>query len=69
MIPFHETRRGRRFFEAQLPKLITALSDIAGSLKVPRPIYQLKSRKIFCLICTLGPMSPQSSRQLIWKRN
>ena len=37
MIPFHETRRGQWFFEAQLPKLITALSDIADSLKAPRP--------------------------------
>ena len=43
MIPFHETRRGQRFFEAQLPKLITALSDIADSLKAPRPTYQLKA--------------------------
>ena len=43
MIPFHETRRGQWFFEAQLPKLITALSDIADSLKAPRPTYQLKA--------------------------
>ena len=43
MIPFHKTRCGQRFFEAQLPKLITALSDIADSLKAPRPTYQLKA--------------------------
>ena len=43
MIPFHETRCGQQFFEAQLPKLITALSDIADSLKAPRPAYQLKA--------------------------
>ena len=38
MIPFHETRRGQRFFEGQLPKLIDVLTDIAASLKAPRPI-------------------------------
>lgn len=43
MIPFHETRCGHRFFEAQFPELISALSDIAVSLKTPRPIYQLKA--------------------------
>ena len=43
MIPFHETRCGQQFFEAQLPKLITALSDIADSLKAPRPTYHLKA--------------------------
>lgn len=43
MIPFHETGRGQRFFEVQLPKLITALTDIAASLKAPRPIYQLEA--------------------------
>ena len=43
MIPFHETRRGQRFFDSQLPKLIAALADIADSLKAPRPIYQLKA--------------------------
>lgn len=43
MIPFHETRRGQRFFEVQLPQLITALSDIADSLKAPRPTYHLKA--------------------------
>ena len=43
MIPFHETRRGQRFFEGQLPRLIDALTDIAASLKAPRPIYQLRA--------------------------
>ena len=43
MIPFHETRCGQQFFEALLPKLITALSDIADSLKAPRPTYHLKA--------------------------
>lgn len=43
MIPFHETGRGQRFFDVQLPKLIAALTDIAASLKAPRPIYQLKA--------------------------
>ena len=43
MIPFHETRRGQRFFDVQLPKLITALADIADSLKAPRPVYQLRA--------------------------
>lgn len=43
MIPFRETRRGQRFFDVQLPKLITALADIADSLKAPRPVYQLRA--------------------------
>lgn len=43
MIPFHETRRGQRFFDSQFPKLITALADIADFLKAPRPVYQLRA--------------------------
>ena len=43
MIPFHETRRGQRFFDGQLPQLISILSDVADSLKAPRPIYQLRA--------------------------
>lgn len=43
MIFFHKTRRGQRFFDGQLPQLISTLSGIADSLKEPRPIYQLKA--------------------------
>lgn len=43
MIPFHESGHGRRFFDDQLPKLITALTDIAAALKAPQPVYQLKT--------------------------
>ena len=43
MIPFHESVHGRHFFEGQLPKLITALTDIAAALKAPQPVYQLKA--------------------------
>ena len=33
---FHETRMGARFFDAQLPRLITALEDIAKALAAQR---------------------------------
>lgn len=39
---FHETRYGARFFDGQLPKLISALTDIAAALKTPTPVYQLR---------------------------
>lgn len=35
---FHETVRGQRFFDYQLPKLISALQDVSASLKAPRPM-------------------------------
>lgn len=40
---FHETRYGARFFNGQLPKLISALEGIAAALKTPAPVYQLKA--------------------------
>ena len=40
---FHETGYGKRFFEAQLPKLIAALTEIAVALKTPRPVCQLQA--------------------------
>lgn len=40
---FHETKYGARFFDGQLPKLISALESIAAALKTPIPVYQLKS--------------------------
>ncbi len=39
---FHETAYGKRFFDGQLPKLISALTDIASALKTPTPVYQLQ---------------------------
>lgn len=38
---FHETVRGQRFFEHQLPTLISALQNIATSLKASRPVVQI----------------------------
>lgn len=40
---FFETNMGRRFFEGQLPKLISALEGIAASLKTPHPVLQLST--------------------------
>lgn len=40
---FHETRYGARFFDGQLPKLISALEKIATALNTPAPVYQMKS--------------------------
>ena len=42
MMNFHETRDGARFFDGQLPKLISALEGIDSALKAPTPVYQLK---------------------------
>lgn len=38
---FFESTLGRRFFEGQLPKLISALESISASLRAPRPVLQL----------------------------
>ena len=43
MIPFHESMYGKRFFDGQLPKLISALTDIATALNTPKPVYQMKT--------------------------
>ena len=40
---FHETALGRRFFEGQLPQLITSLKEISAALKEPRPVAQLNA--------------------------
>ena len=37
---FHETVMGRRFFEGQLPQLITSLTEIAAAMKTPQPVVQ-----------------------------
>ena len=39
---FYKTTMGKRFFEQQLPNLITALKDIAASLKNPPPVFRLE---------------------------
>lgn len=39
---FYRTVAGKRFFEGQLPRLITALSDIAAALKAPTPVFRLE---------------------------
>ena len=41
---FHETMAGKKFFESQLPCLITTLTDIAAVLKNPTPIFQLEQK-------------------------
>lgn len=35
---FHETVRGKRFFESQLPRLISTLEEIAGKLDIAPPL-------------------------------
>lgn len=41
MIKFHETVRGKRFFDGQLPKLINTLERIANALeKQDKPIIE-----------------------------
>jgi len=42
MMQFHETELGKRFFQGQLPELISALTDIAAALKTPALAYQLQ---------------------------
>lgn len=37
---FHETMYGKRFFDSQLPKLITALERIADALEKQNEIKQ-----------------------------
>lgn len=39
---FYETVAGKNFFENQFPALVTALTDIASSLKSPVPAIQLE---------------------------
>lgn len=39
---FHETKRGQIFFDSQLPKLISTLTDISATLKAPTPVYQME---------------------------
>lgn len=38
---FHETVTGKRFFEGQLPQLISSLKEISAALKSPRPVIQM----------------------------
>ena len=40
---FHETQMGKRFFDAQLPQLITSLKEISAALKAPKPALQLNT--------------------------
>ena len=40
---FHETALGRRFFEGQLPQLITALKEISAALNAPKPVMQMNT--------------------------
>lgn len=39
---FYETVAGKRFFDSQLPRLITALSGIAAALKNSPPVFRLE---------------------------
>lgn len=36
-LQFHETVRGKNFFEYQLPKLTRAIEELAGAMKAPAP--------------------------------
>lgn len=38
---FHETIAGKRFFESQLPMLITALQDISKKMTLPASVIRL----------------------------
>ena len=40
---FHETALGRRFFEGQLPQLITSLKEISAALNAPKPVMQMNA--------------------------
>lgn len=60
---FHETRYGARFFDGQLPKLISALEGIATALKTPTPVYRMKSElpKDFLKNLYLGNFNPSNT--------
>lgn len=61
---FHETRYGARFFDGQLPKLISALEGISSALKAPTPVYQLKEEVPEGFLADLyhGNYNPSSGR-------
>lgn len=40
---FFETNLGRTFFQVQVPKLISALTEIAEALRTPRPAVQVRT--------------------------
>ena len=40
---FHETALGRRFFEGQLPQLITSLKEISAALNAPKSVMQMNT--------------------------
>lgn len=40
---FHETQMGKRFFDEQLPQLITALKEISAALNAPKPVMQMNT--------------------------
>ena len=40
---FFETNLGRTFFQVQVPKLISALTEIAEALHTPRPAVQVRT--------------------------
>ena len=40
---FHETVRGQRFFDVQLPKLISSLSEVAEQMKTPHPTIPVET--------------------------
>lgn len=35
---FHQTRRGQKYYDHTLPKLIQAIEDLTDTLKGPKPI-------------------------------
>lgn len=39
---FYQTAAGKQFFSGQLPRLISALTDIAAALKTPTPVFRLE---------------------------
>lgn len=40
---FFETNMGKNFFQAQVPKLVGALTEIAQTLRTPKPVFQIQA--------------------------
>lgn len=45
MVQFHETGYGRRFFDAQLPELIKAISKLANEMEKSNKLKEDKKKE------------------------
>lgn len=52
---FFETNMGKNFFQAQVPKLVGALTEIAQTLRTPKPVFQIQAEipSDFWLACIM----------------